>query len=81
MAINHRAYYPLVTIRGLSDMGLELEYLKNACEKCGSRNITPYDKRQVGEKSICKYVCEHCGHTMDDTLYAERREITPSVNR
>lgn len=39
------------------------------CPKCGSRNITPYAKREVEQLTICKYICEDCGHRFGPVVY------------
>lgn len=47
-------------------------YIKNKCPKCGSSNITPFNKRQMGKKDVCQYVCEDCGKVTGDMAYYER---------
>ncbi len=49
---------------------MSTEWVENKCPKCGSSNITPYDKRQEGKESICKYTCEECKEEIRDTVYA-----------
>lgn len=46
-------------------------YIKNKCPQCNSFNITPTNKRRVGNKDVCQYVCENCGDITDDMVYYE----------
>ena len=46
------------------------KYIRYECPRCGSTNVTPIGKRQVGSKSMCSYVCEGCGYQWGPVVYA-----------
>ncbi len=47
----------------------KMKYQRFKCEVCGSGNLTPINKRQVGRQSFCAFVCEGCGRTTDTVAY------------
>ena len=38
------------------------------CLECGSADITPMGKRQIGKSSLCYFLCEKCGYRSKDLI-------------